>query len=1042
MKPNTKKSKLYNKRKTRKNISSKTRKPKRVKSKRPVAPMPNIPAVMTNLEPWVADVKKSGICPVVAYALGFRPVEANQFDSLLGFKGDGVTAGMVIPYRDPVTGANIKTADGRDFIRVKLEKPIKIGNADVKYLSPTNGGKHAYILPNVHNAILGGAQVIFTVGEKKAIAATLAGLPTIGLTDAWGWIREDKKLLPELQAYVKPESKWLVICNSDARNNPTFGDATIALAGELGQHKIRLQMCILPNLNASTVQTGKTGLDDYLLHPAGGIKNLREYLQKYAMRVFHANYPPIESELVEEIKTRDKSDTNDITLMLRTWCPNITKDMDKIAFEHFRYKLQSTILGIGIKGFNSVINAALAQGKTDSGHAVKIVDPEPWLDPVDGLSLVNSVKATIEKYLILPPHAADAMTLWVFYAHTYTAFEVSPILALVSAEKRCGKTTTLSVLEALVPRPLMSANLTPASLFRLMDRDHPTLLIDEADTFMKNPHMLGMINAGHGKQGAYAHRTGNSEGREYNVWGPKIIASIGNLSGTNQDRAIVINLRRKGLYEKVEHWRIKCRKEHEPLKQQLKRWALDKTSCFESADPQVPEKLDDRAKDNWRPLFAIADSLGGDWPSRSRESAIVLSADRDEDNQSDGTQLLGDIAVIFGTLGQNHIQTETILRSLGKLVERPWREYQHGKPITSQQLATLLRPFKIRSRDIRFEKEIRKGFEKADFEDAFSRYLPRKAATFATPATSLQSNDLHTPTNISDGSFVTMLGLFSQQVTQNVADVAGKTADFGSFLLNYLPRPTADVAGETDDVGSFLFSCLPTQPAGVVEKAADHDQEPAGTVVESERAAKIIEGVEYLRTRDSVMAGLIEEYGPCHIFEVKHNAFHTLVRGIVNQFVSKKVEIMLMRELETLVSSTDFRPEVFLKLTHAHEQIQNVVRFSRKASAILELARRITEDGLDLDQLALQDDDTIFTTLRGKFNGIAGIGEHTVKIFLVFYNHRLDVLLEGDKALALAIQDHYPDKSLEEVAECWHPYESIACWYLWQHRDTVTGVRA
>ena len=944
-------------------------------------------------KPWmVADMKKSGIRLKVARELGFRPVEANQYNSLLGIKGDGVTAGMAIPFRDPVTGNNMKTPDGRDFIRVKLEKPIRIGNADLKYLSPTNGGKHAYILPSVHKAIISGEQVILTVGEKQAIVASLADLPTIGLIDDWGWIGEDKKLLPGLQAYVKSESKWLIICNSDARNNPTFADATIALAGELGQHKIRLQVCILPNLNASTVQAGKIGLDDYLLHRAGGIKNLREHLHEHALRVFHANYPPIESELIEEIKTRRKhSDIDDIAKLLR-WCPEITKEMDKLNLERFRYKL---INAVGIQKFERVINAALAQGKTDSGHAVKIADPEPWLDPVDGLSLVNNVKATIEKYLALPPHAADAMTLWVFHAHAYDAFDVSPILALTSVVEGEGKSTALYVFAALVPRPLTTVNQTPASFFRLIELYHPTLLLDEADAFLKTTEMVTMINGGHNKQDAFVQRTEGNQVRAYSVWAPKIIARIGKLTITNQSRAIVIKLKRKAPYEQVEHWQKKYRIKYEPLKRQLKRWALDTMSILASANPKMPEKLDNRVADNWRPLLAIADSLGGDWPTRARESALVLSTGYAKDNQNYLIQLLGDIAAIFDASGQTRIPTETIIRSLRNLVERPWRDYKHGKSITSQQLAAILYQFDIHPHDIRFGKEVRKGFEKSDFEEAFSRYLPPRAAT---PATSLYYNELHKfspiSENISDGSFVTMLGLFSQQVTRNVADVAGKTAG--------------------------------------------PDQEPSRTAEWADIESKLRTGEEHLRTNDSVMAGLVEKYGHCKIFAVQHNAFHTIVRGIVNQLVTKEQEIAIMKNLEALVSSKDLRPEHFADLDP--QRLYDEGLFGRKVPAILELARRCRKGELNLKQLARQDRDVIFDTLLGKSGGIDGIGELTVKIFLVFYCHHLDILFVGDKALESAIQDHYSDKSLEEVAECWHPYEAMACSYLWHDHDIKEGI--
>ena len=81
--------------------------------------------------------------------------------------------------------------------------------------------------------------------------------------------------------------------------------------------------------------------------------------------------------------------------------------------------------------------------------------------------------------------AAEAMALWVLHAHTHDAGIISPLLAFTSPEKRCGKTTALRVLNALVPKSLPAANVTASSLFRAVEKWCPTLLIDEADTFLR-----------------------------------------------------------------------------------------------------------------------------------------------------------------------------------------------------------------------------------------------------------------------------------------------------------------------------------------------------------------------------------------------------------------------------------------------------------------------------------------------------------------------------------------------------------------------------
>ena len=65
------------------------------------------------------------------------------------------------------------------------------------------------------------------------------------------------------------------------------------------------------------------------------------------------------------------------------------------------------------------------------------------------------------------------------------------------------------------------------------------------------------------------------------------------------------------------------------------RFALDNKKALANADPQIPDEIiHERARDNWRPLLAIADLCGGDWPERARKAAKELS---DSNSLSDDT---------------------------------------------------------------------------------------------------------------------------------------------------------------------------------------------------------------------------------------------------------------------------------------------------------------------------------------------------------------------------------------------------------------------
>jgi putative DNA primase/helicase len=92
--------------------------------------------------------------------------------------------------------------------------------------------------------------------------------------------------------------------------------------------------------------------------------------------------------------------------------------------------------------------------------------------------------AAIRKFVVMEVGCPEAVALWTLHTHVLDAFQISPRLAITSPEKRCGKTTALDVVYSLAPRPLSTSNTSAAAIFRTIEAARPTLLIDEADTFL------------------------------------------------------------------------------------------------------------------------------------------------------------------------------------------------------------------------------------------------------------------------------------------------------------------------------------------------------------------------------------------------------------------------------------------------------------------------------------------------------------------------------------------------------------------------------
>lgn len=179
---------------------------------------------------------------------------------------------------------------------------------------------------------------------------------------------------------------------------------------------------------------------------------------------------------------------------------------------------------------------------------------DAWPDPVDGGELLDSLTTTASAHLVLPAGAAETIALWAMFAHAHDCFQISPVLAVTSPTPECGKTTLLTLLGGIVPRPLPGSNITSAALFRAVEKWQPTVLVDEADTFLRESDELrGVINSGHNKAGAFVIRTvgDDHEPARFRTWAPKAIALIGKLPATLASRSLHIELRRKTAAETV-----------------------------------------------------------------------------------------------------------------------------------------------------------------------------------------------------------------------------------------------------------------------------------------------------------------------------------------------------------------------------------------------------------------------------------------------------------------------------------------------------------
>lgn len=409
---------------------------------------------------------------------------------------------------------------------------------------------------------------------------------------------------------------------------------------------------------------------------------------------------------------------------------NSAQEIERLAalppFEYDKVRNSAAAaLGVRVSVLDGEVFKRRKENEAQSSSAEFLAPPEQWADPVNGDELVTAMSVAIRRHIVLPDFGVEAIALWILHAHAHDAAAISPLLAFESPEKRCGKTTAMSVVQELVPKALATSNITPASLFRTVEKYKPTLLIDEADTFLQNNEELrGILNSGHNRRSAHTIRCAEDthEPTVFSTWAPKAIALIGELPDTLQDRAIAVRLRRKTSGDTIDRLRLDRVSEFSVLRSKAARWAADHIEELKSRDPSEPDGLNDRACDNWRPLLAIADEIGGPWPALARETAEALSGtDREaERDPSEGVQLLTDIRAIFEEQSETELDPTTLQFRLVEMPEGIWGNWRFGKSITPRGIAVLLKPFGIKSRRYNF----RRYYLRADFEDAWGRYIP------------------------------------------------------------------------------------------------------------------------------------------------------------------------------------------------------------------------------------------------------------------------------------------------------------------------------
>ena len=193
----------------------------------------------------------------------------------------------------------------------------------------------------------------------------------------------------------------------------------------------------------------------------------------------------------------------------------------------------------------------------------------------------------------------------------------------------------------------------------------------------------------------------------------------------------------------------------------------------------------------------------------------------------------------------------------------------------------------------------------------------------------------------------------------------------------------------------------------------------------------------HLKNADETMSRIVGRVGRCRYDEIQAPAsFAALARVIVYQQLSGKAAATIHRRFAAAVGRR--RPNPASILETPEEKLRGAGLSRQKTAYLKDLAQKVDSGALSLRRLRHLDDEAVIEELAQ----VKGIGRWTAQMFLMFHLGRLDVLPVGDLGIRTGAREAYglaelPDAvTLERLAEPWHPYCSIASWYLWRSLDS------
>jgi putative DNA primase/helicase len=590
-----------------------------------------------------------------------------------------------------------------------------------RFVFPVGERGLIYIPEQARSAAKTSQPLVLTEGFFKGLALSHAGALPIALGGAWinkklsdeekaGW--NNRTLREELEGFRWSGRTVYFAFDSDQSNNKSVRQAVIRAWILLTAQGAIVKVLVWPK------EEGK-GIDDYLGKTAGTdpAKQNQVLTQLFSDAL----------DFQETLVSGPGGDAELVRAELRN-CKMGPADRSAFA--------KAAAKKLAVAPATLLSQPEDGNKKDDRGQSVEIPPTaKAWELEVKAGEVLDDICATILRFVSMQSSQRRTVALWIVLTYLHDAVNILPIALITSPEEECGKSTLLELIYNLCNRPIPCSNISAAAIYRTIKDDCPTLILDEADTYLKEDEVIrGVLNSGHKRAFAYVIRVINDKGDtgRFSTWCPKAIAMIGLPKKTIISRSIHIRLDRKSKDTKTEKLKEEHYQEFEVLRRKISRLANDirtRVKAFKET-----ELLGNRAGDNWNPLFAIASLAGEEWLKKTVLGAQRMSQKDAHDTKSFGSYLLESLDRIIQvrreTLNQPaaslFLRTTDLLspeKGLNGDKEAPWF-MKSTDGLSANGLANALRAYEIKSEQTREgEARGRRGYWSEDIEKAVKKYV-------------------------------------------------------------------------------------------------------------------------------------------------------------------------------------------------------------------------------------------------------------------------------------------------------------------------------